>query len=82
MTILYQIFGLDAAGRNRPADAATIPADARGTFHLPPAADTPRPNWREVSDTARQNNSLPPAEIMQNVGANPAALRQTTFYKL
>ena len=24
-----------------PADAATIPADARVTFHLPPAVDTP-----------------------------------------
>ena len=24
-----------------PADAVTIPASARGAFHLPPAADTP-----------------------------------------
>ena len=24
-----------------PADAVTIPASARGTFHLPPAANTP-----------------------------------------
>ena len=31
------------------------------------------PNWHRVSDTQCQNNSSPPAEILQNVGANPAA---------
>ena len=34
---------------------------------------TPRsspPNWHRVPDTQRQNNSSPPADILQNVGAN------------
>ena len=74
-------FAHDSEGATNPppADAVTIPADACGTFHLPPAADTPRPNWREVSDTARQNNSSPPADILHNVVNRRARSHQTTY---
>ena len=36
-------FAHDSEGATNPlpADAVTIPASARGTFHLPPAANTP-----------------------------------------
>ena len=30
---------LEVTTNPHPADAATIPASARGTFHLPPAAE-------------------------------------------
>ena len=39
----------EVVNRPLPADAATIPADARGAFHLPPAADKPVPALKSVS---------------------------------
>lgn len=60
--------------QHTPVDAVTIPA-ACGAFHLPSGANTPRPNWHRVPDIQCQNNSLPSAEIMQNVGANPVAMQ-------
>ena len=41
LPLLICVYFCGPQGMNFSSDAVTIPADARGAFHLPPAANTP-----------------------------------------
>ena len=72
-TTFYKLWSLHPQGTTNPlpAGTVTIPADARGAFHLPPATDTP-PNLtvgcqtpNDIADTPIEGTTNPlPADAV------------------